>query len=76
MPLASVTTVTTPSSRRSGNATFGASGTPSLLPTRSVATSRSSVHSRTAVPPGFSALQSSPRFQPLAPPLPGGCATA
>eukprot|EP00965_Chrysotila_dentata_P106951 3533639-Pleurochrysis_carterae.AAC.1 len=76
MPLASVTTVATPCSRRPGNAAFGASGTPSLLSTRSDATSRSSVHSRAAVPPGFSALQSSPRFQPFAPPPPGGCATA
>eukprot|EP00965_Chrysotila_dentata_P116902 3863788-Pleurochrysis_carterae.AAC.1 len=55
---------------------LGASGTPSLVPTRSAATSSSSSHSRIAAPPGRSAIQSSPLRQPLVAPPRGGWATA
>eukprot|EP00965_Chrysotila_dentata_P007715 252025-Pleurochrysis_carterae.AAC.1 len=64
MPLASVTTVTTPSSPWSGKTALGASGTPLLVLTRSAATSSSSSHSRIAAPCGRSAIQSSPLRQP------------
>eukprot|EP00965_Chrysotila_dentata_P083440 2752342-Pleurochrysis_carterae.AAC.1 len=68
--------LTTPAPLRAGKIVLGASGTPSLSPTRSVATSSSSTHSRAAVPSGLSVAQSSPRLQPLAAPPLGGCATA
>eukprot|EP00965_Chrysotila_dentata_P008390 273400-Pleurochrysis_carterae.AAC.1 len=77
MPLASVTTDTTPSSPDAGKTALGASGTPSFVATRSAATSSiSSSQSRAAAPPGRSGAQSSPLRQPPAAPPREGCATA
>eukprot|EP00965_Chrysotila_dentata_P181495 5990958-Pleurochrysis_carterae.AAC.1 len=55
---------------------IGASGTPSLVSTRSVATSRSRRHSRAARPPGRSRSQSSALRPPPSDPAPAGRATA
>eukprot|EP00965_Chrysotila_dentata_P085243 2812750-Pleurochrysis_carterae.AAC.1 len=55
---------------------LGASGTPSLVSTRSVATSSMSCHSRAARPPGRRRSHSLGRRPPPLAPAPAGRATA
>eukprot|EP00965_Chrysotila_dentata_P096057 3173538-Pleurochrysis_carterae.AAC.1 len=76
MPLASVVTTIQPSSVMSAKVCRGASGTPSLASTRSVATSNTSRHSLAARPPGRRRNHSSGRRPPPLALTPAGRATA